>query len=78
MGDCSDGRSNHHEILNPNLCDYRRLHAAYMLNVENVAELVLEDLARITDAAFLARIHELLVDPYPVERAWSYGTPAKH
>jgi hypothetical protein len=32
------------------------------------------ELARIRDAKLARRIRELLVNPYPVERAWDYGT----
>lgn len=48
-----------------------------MLSAKNVAELVIKDLARIADAALHARILELLVEPYPVDRAWDYGTPGE-
>jgi len=39
-----------------------------MLTASEVSSLVSEELTRITDAALLARIRELLVVPYPVER----------
>jgi hypothetical protein len=32
-----------------------------------------QELKRITDPALVARIRELLVLPYPVERDWDYG-----
>ena len=44
-----------------------------MLTANEVSSLVSEELTRITDAALLARIRELLVVPYPVERDWDYG-----
>jgi hypothetical protein len=44
-----------------------------MLTANEVSSLVGEELTRITDAALLARIRELLVVPYPVERDWDYG-----
>ena len=45
-----------------------------MLNAKKVTGLATEELARIADAALLARIRELLVEPYPVDRGWDYGT----
>jgi hypothetical protein len=44
-----------------------------MLTANEVSSLVSDELTRITDAALLARIRELLVVPYPVERDWEYG-----
>jgi hypothetical protein len=44
-----------------------------MLTANEVSSLVSEELTRITDAALLARIRELLVVPCPVERDWEYG-----
>ena len=44
-----------------------------MLTAKDVSSFVGEELAKITDAALLARIRELLVSPYPVERDWDYG-----
>lgn len=44
-----------------------------MLTANDVVSLVNEELLRITDAPLLARIRELLVVPYPVERDWDYG-----
>jgi len=44
-----------------------------MLSAKEVSSLVGEQLERITDAALLARIRELLIIPYPVERDWDYG-----
>jgi hypothetical protein len=44
-----------------------------MLRANDVVSLVNQELMRITDAPLLARIRELLVVPYPVERDWDYG-----
>jgi hypothetical protein len=44
-----------------------------MLTSNEVSSLVSEELSRITDTALLARIRDLLVVPYPVERDWDYG-----
>jgi hypothetical protein len=44
-----------------------------MLTANEVSSLVSEELTCVTDAALLARIRELLVVPYPVERDWDYG-----
>jgi len=44
-----------------------------MMAPNEVSSLVSEKLTGIADAALLARILELLVVPYPVERDWDYG-----
>jgi hypothetical protein len=49
-----------------------------MLTSQMVSSLVNVEIARINDAALLARIRELLVTPYPVEREWDYGNPGEH
>jgi hypothetical protein len=36
------------------------------------------ELQRIKDAKLAHRIRELLVPPYPIERAWDYGSPGEH
>ncbi len=44
-----------------------------MLTADQVSSLVQRELAQLSDPALLTRIKELLVSPYPVERAWDYG-----
>jgi hypothetical protein len=44
-----------------------------MLTADRVSLLVNEELARISDSTLLAKVRELLVSPYPVERDWDYG-----
>ena len=44
-----------------------------MLTADKVSLLVTEELTRIPDPALLAKVRELLVSPYPVERDWDYG-----
>jgi hypothetical protein len=44
-----------------------------VLTAADVSSLVKDEFSRITDVAVLDRIRELLVSPYPVERAWDYG-----
>jgi hypothetical protein len=44
-----------------------------MDHARQIAELVERELAAILDLGFQQRIRELLVTPYPVERAWDYG-----
>jgi hypothetical protein len=51
--------------------DWRIL--AVMLTSQEVSSLVTAELLRISDETLLARIRELLVSPYPVERGWDYG-----
>jgi len=46
---------------------------AGMLTSDDVSTRLSEELARITDSSLLARICELLVSPYPVQRDWEYG-----
>jgi hypothetical protein len=43
-----------------------------------ISELVQRELQRITDARLADRIRELLITPYPVQRAWDYGAPDTH
>jgi hypothetical protein len=45
---------------------------------EEIAQRVKQELERITDDRLKARICELLVTPYPVERDWDYGAPGEH
>jgi len=47
------------------------------LSSERVRALVDAELARIPDSTLAARIRELLVPPYPVEREWDYGSPGQ-
>jgi hypothetical protein len=49
-----------------------------MKNAEQLKALVENALERITDPKLTDRIRELLVPPYPVERAWDYGMPSEH
>lgn len=44
-----------------------------MLTANDVSSFVREELEKIADPALLARIRELLVSPYAVERDWDYG-----
>jgi hypothetical protein len=44
-----------------------------MLTANDVSFLVSDEIKKISDAALLARIRELLVSPYSVERDWDYG-----
>src|SRR5688572_20142885 len=48
-----------------------------MLTPPDVEKLVQQQLANIGDRVLLARIRELLVSPYPVERDWDYGAPGE-
>src|SRR5215471_6229576 len=48
------------------------------MNAKEIADLVEQELGRITDSQLKARIRELLVTPYPVEREWDYGVPGEH
>jgi hypothetical protein len=47
------------------------------MNAKEISELVHVELQRITDERLQARIRELLVTPYPVERDWDYGAPGE-
>ena len=49
-----------------------------MKTAEDVSALVDQELQRGTDALLVGRIRELLVHPYPVERAWDYGVVGEH
>jgi hypothetical protein len=42
-------------------------------SVAKMRELVEAELSRFHDPAASSRLRELLVSPYPVERAWDYG-----
>ena len=44
-----------------------------MLTANDVSSLVRAELEKIADPALSARIRELLVSPYSVERDWDYG-----
>ena len=44
-----------------------------MLTRSDVEYLVAEQLSKIADRLLIARIRELLVLPYPVERDWDYS-----
>jgi hypothetical protein len=44
-----------------------------MENAKEIAKLVEREIAAILDASLQQRIRELVVTPYPVERAWDYG-----
>src|SRR3954464_11959022 len=46
-----------------------------MLSPDRISDLLHQELARVTDPTLAARLRELLVNPYPVERAWDYGRP---
>jgi hypothetical protein len=48
-----------------------------MTDVEEISERVERELLGITDPKLVSRIRELLVDPYPVTRAWDYGSPGE-
>jgi hypothetical protein len=41
-------------------------------NVQDISNLVEKELRRISDERLVNRIRELMVSPYPVERAWDY------
>ena len=45
-----------------------------MESAQSVSELVEREILNMTDARITQRIRELLVSPYPVQRAWDYGT----
>jgi len=45
-----------------------------MENAKAIKALVERELAGIRDASLVQTIRALLVTPYPVERAWDYGT----
>jgi len=44
-----------------------------MEDAKRIASLVERELGGIRDARLAQRIRDLLVPPYPVERAWDYG-----
>ena len=50
---------------------------AMALSREQVQDLVNAELSQITDRRAIARICELIVVPYAVEREWDYGTPGQ-
>jgi hypothetical protein len=41
-------------------------------NAQDISDLVEKELRRIPDGRLVNRIRELIVSPYPVERAWDY------
>ena len=45
---------------------------------EQIGNLVQQEISRIVDRDLVRRIRELLVLPYPVQRAWDYGKPGEH
>jgi len=48
-----------------------------MASLNSVRELLNAELARIRDQSLVARIRELLVEPYAVVRDWNYGVPGE-
>jgi hypothetical protein len=48
-----------------------------MKEVTEIANLVTQQLSSISDEKLTNRIRELLVTPYPVDRAWDYGSPGE-
>jgi hypothetical protein len=48
-----------------------------MADQSAVREYVESELSRIGDERLLARIRELMVEPYPVVRGWDYGKPGE-
>jgi hypothetical protein len=54
----------------------KTLNTAFM-NANEISDLVTRELARIENREVTARIRDLLVTPYAVERSWDYGTPEK-
>jgi hypothetical protein len=46
--------------------------------VKDVSSRVEQKLEQISDSKLVSRIRELLVTPYPVERAWDYGSRGEH
>jgi hypothetical protein len=46
-------------------------------DAKDLLSLVEQELHRITDDKLAKRIRELLVTPYPVDRAWNYGPPGQ-
>ena len=49
-----------------------------MSSSAEISALVQHELKSITNAKLRARIRELLVVPYAVEREWDYGTAGEH
>ena len=47
------------------------------MNAKEISERVERELLGISDSKLVKRIRELLVDPYPVMRAWHYGSPGE-
>jgi hypothetical protein len=43
-----------------------------------ISLLVEREIQRIQQPQLVAQIQELLVPPYPLERAWDYGAPGQH
>jgi hypothetical protein len=46
-----------------------------METAETIRRLVEKEISSISDESLVARIRELFVAPYPVEREWDYGSP---
>jgi hypothetical protein len=49
-----------------------------MQYVKDISSRVEQELEQISDCKLVSRIRELLVTPYPVERAWDYGSRGEH
>jgi predicted amidohydrolase len=47
------------------------------MNSEEISGLVGTEIRRIVDGKLVARIRELLVAPYAIEREWDYGPPGQ-
>jgi hypothetical protein len=47
------------------------------LDANQVRELIKAQLSRFRDPTALARLSPMLVEPYPIERAWDYGAPGE-
>lgn len=46
-----------------------------METAETIRRLVEKEISSMSNKSLVARIRELLVAPYPVEREWDYGSP---
>jgi hypothetical protein len=46
-----------------------------VVDAKEIVALVERELSRIADDGWVRRIHQLLVSPHPVNRAWDYGEP---
>jgi hypothetical protein len=47
-------------------------------DVKDISSRVEQELKQISDGKLVNRIRELLATPYPVERAWDYGSRGEH